>query len=342
MAMKYMKKSFSKMEPYHSALITDGIVINANESPYLPPKKVIDIINEEAKKIEFNRYPDMDERELDAAIAKHYGIKPTQVTVGVGSDELLDVMFRCVLEPGDTVLGFSPSFSMYQVFTELVGGTYIPVYGDQNMIFSIDTMIEKIKEYKPKMVLICTPNNPTGQFIEEADIRRVIESTDALIALDLAYIDFAKCDYAKIALEYDNVISFKTFSKAMALPSIRCGYAISKEGNIDMLNAVKAPYSVTTYSQIAAKAAIDNFDLYKDQIEKIKNTRDVLYKSLKEMGFNVYPSESNFLYVLMDKKYYDALTNNKIYIRRFKDGVYRISIGTDSDNKAILEVLKNA
>lgn len=340
--MKYMKKAFQKLEPYHSELITDGIILNANESPYNPPKKIIDLFKEELNNIEYNRYPDMDENRLNEAIAKHYNINKENVTCGVGSDELLDVTFRCVLEKDDTVLGFSPSFSMYKVFTELVGGKYIPVYGDNNQLFSIDEMIKKIKQYKPKMVLICSPNNPTGQFIEKKDIRRVIESTDALVCLDLAYIDFAKEDYATIALEYDNVIAFKTFSKALSLPSIRVGYAISKKDNIDMINSVKAPYSVTTLSQIMATIAINNFDLYKDQINLIKEERKRLFKELKDLGFDVYDSESNFLYILMDEKYNDILIKNKIYIRHFKGNNFRITVGSKEENDKLLEVLKNA
>ncbi|MCR5350822.1 MAG: aminotransferase class I/II-fold pyridoxal phosphate-dependent enzyme, partial [Acholeplasmatales bacterium] len=167
-------------------------------------------------------------------------------------------------------------------------------------------------------------------------------STDALICLDLAYIDFAKEDYATIALDYDNVISFKTFSKALSLPSIRVGYAISKKNNIDMLNAVKAPYSVTTLSQIMATIAINNFDLYKNQINLIKEERKRLYKELKELGFDVYDSESNFLYILMDEKYNDILVSNKIYIRHFKGNNFRITVGSKEENDKLLEVLKNA
>lgn len=338
--MKYMKKSFQNMEPYHSGLIPEGIILNANESPIAPPYQVMEEIKKTINQVEFNRYPDMDEVELNKSIAKRYNIKPENVTCGVGSDELLDVMFRCTLEVGDIVLGFSPSFSMYKVFTELVGAKFVPIYGDSNLLFNSLDMIKAIKEYNPKLVLICSPNNPTGQYLEEADIRKIIESTDALIALDLAYIDFAKKDYATIALEYDNVISFKTFSKAYALPSIRVGYAISKKDNIDMLNSVKAPYSVTTLSQLIAKIAMDYSALYNGQINMIKTERDRLYNLLKERGFNVYPSEANFLYVLMDDKYNDELLKNKIYIRKFKSGVYRITVGTRFENDKLLEVLK--
>lgn len=339
--MKYMKKSFQGMVPYHSKLITDGIILNANESPILPPDKVVNEIKKSIVDIDFNRYPDMDEVELNKAIAKRYNVLPENVSSGVGSDELLDVVFRATLEPGDVVLGFVPSFSMYQVFAELVGAKYIPVLGDENNIFNIDDMIKAIKENNPKLVLICSPNNPTGQYFEEEDVRKIIESTDALIALDLAYIDFAKKDYCHLGVEYDNVITFKTFSKAMALPSIRVGYAISKKDNIDMIDAIKAPYSVTTISQIIAKIAIDNFDLYKGQIKMIVNEREKLYKGLIDLGFNAYKSEANFIYVLFDDKYNDALLKNKIYIRRFKSGVYRITVGTQYENEKLMEVLKN-
>lgn len=338
--MKYMKKSFQMMEPYHSGLIPEGIILNANESPIEPPMQVVNEIKKTINQVEFNRYPDMDETLLNESIARHYNIKSENVSCGVGSDELLDVMFRCVLEKDDIVLGFSPSFSMYKVFSDLVGAKYIPVYGNENMIFNVDDMIKAIKEYNPKLVLICTPNNPTGQYLEEKDIKKVIEATDALVALDLAYIDFAKHDYVTIALEYPNVITFKTFSKAMALPSIRLGYAISTKDNIDMLNAVKPPYSVTTLSQLIGKIAIDNFALYKGQINMIKKERERLYKILKERGFNVYPSEANFLYILMDDKYNEELLKNKIYIRKFKSNTYRITVGTKYENDKLLEVLK--
>lgn len=340
--MKYMKKSFSGMVPYHSALITDGIILNANESPILPPDKVVKEIKDKIQNVEFNRYPDMDEVELNKSIAKRYNVKPENISSGVGSDELLDVVFRATLEPNDIVIGFTPSFSMYKVFAELVGAKFIPVLGDENNIFNVDDMIKAIKEYNPKLVLICTPNNPTGQYFSEAEVRKIIESTDALIALDLAYIDFASKDYCHIGVEYDNVIAFKTFSKAMALPSIRVGYAISKKDNIDMIDAVKAPYSVSTISQIAAKIAIDNFDLYKGQIKMIVNERERLYKELVNLGFDVYPSEANFIYVLFDDNYNEALLQNKIYIRKFKSGVYRITVGTQYENEKLLEVLKNA
>ena len=159
--MKFLKEEFKDFEPYSSPLITDGIILNANESGYLPPKKVLDKIYKSLSNIAFNRYPDMDERLLNKAIAKHYQIEEENVTCGVGSDELLDTTFRAVLSPNDLVLGFMPSFSMYKVFTKLSLAKFIQVEPDDNMLFDVDKMIDKMKTYQPKMAIICSPNNPT-------------------------------------------------------------------------------------------------------------------------------------------------------------------------------------
>ncbi len=337
--MKYMKKSFESMEPYFSPKITDGIVLNANESPYNVPKKIIEEFEEKIKNVEFNRYPDMAAIDLCKAIAKRFNVKETNVTVGVGSDELIETTFRATLEPNDTVLSFSPSFSMYQVFAELSLAKFIPVDFNNNL-FDVDLMIKKIKEFNPKLVLICSPNNPNGAFLEEKEIRRIALNTNGLVLLDLAYIDFAKKDYTYLGMEYDNVIAFRTFSKAMSLPSIRVGYAISCDDNINMINAIKPPYSVTTLSLIMAEVAINNYDLYKDNISKIKAERERLIKEFKSLGYNPLPSEANFIYLNIDKELDDLLIENKIYIRKFKSGPARITVGSKKENDELLKVVR--
>ena len=322
--MKYMKKSFESMEPYFSPKLTDGIILNANESPYNVPKKIIEEFEEKIKGVEFNRYPDMAALDLCKAIAKRFNVETT---------------FRATLEPNDTVLSFSPSFSMYQVFAELSLAKFIPVDFNNNL-FDVDLMIKKIKEFNPKLVLICSPNNPNGAFLEEKEIRRIAENTNGLVLLDLAYIDFAKTDYTYLGMEYDNVIAFRTFSKAMSLPSIRVGYVISNEDNINMINAIKPPYSVTTLSLIMAEIAINNYDLYKENIELIKSERERLIKEFKSLGYNVYPSEANFIYLEIDKALDDLLIENKIYIRKFKKGPARITVGSEKENDELLKVVR--
>ena len=135
--MKFMKKSFSNMEPYFSKNLTEGIILNANESPYNVPKPIVDEYLNIIKDINFNRYPDMAAVDLCKAIAKRFNVKPANVTVGVGSDELIETTFRSTLEPNDYVLSFSPSFSMYQVFAELSLAKFIPVDFKKYVLASI-------------------------------------------------------------------------------------------------------------------------------------------------------------------------------------------------------------
>lgn len=338
--MKYLKQSFSQMEPYFSKNIEDGIILNANESPFAPPKEVMDIFYQRLPELAFHRYPDMQAVKLCETIAKHFGVSPEEVVCGVGSDELLEVTFKAVLEPKDTVISFSPSFSMYKVFADLALTQFKEVYFHEDYTFNVIEMISCIQKFQPKLVLICSPNNPTGAFLPEQDVRKIVESTDALVLLDLAYIDFAEKDYTYLAKEYDNLIVFRTFSKAMALPSIRVGYAISQADNIRMIYAVKAPYSVTTASQLLAGIALEHYELYLDNINYIKKERQRMTEELKKY-VTVYPSSANFLFVKMKDSIYQDLLAHKIYIRKIKDGMYRITIGLIEENNSLLKVVMN-
>lgn len=337
--MRYLKKSFAGMEPYFSKNIEDGIILNANEAPYAPPKQILRKFNKELKKVPYNRYPDMQATLLRKTIADRFGIEADEVTCGVGSDELLEVTFKAVLEPGDTVLSFSPSFSMYKVFADLTLAEFREVIFPADLSFPVEEMLRRIQEDKPKIILLCSPNNPTGAFLTRAEVARIVCSSDALVLLDLAYIDFADEDYTDLAKEFANLIVFRTFSKAMALPSVRVGYAISCKDNISMINAVKPPYSVTSFSQILARIAMENIDLYKRKIETVKQERERIYTVLKTAGFTVYPSKANFLYLELSDEIYEALLRKKIYIRRMQRGMARISVGLAEENDKLLKVV---
>lgn len=336
--MKYMKKSYEGLDYYFSSNIEEGIILNANESPYNPPKEVIDEYFKRLSSVNFNRYPDMQNLKLCNAIAKHFNVEASNVTCGVGSDELLEVTFKATLEKGDIVLSFSPSFSMYKVFADLEGAIFKEVLLDNENGFPVEEMITKINEYNPKLVLICSPNNPTGAFLEKEAVIKIVEATKGLVILDLAYIDFAKEDYTNLAMQYENVIAYRTFSKAMSLPSIRCGYAISNKENIKMINCVKAPYSLSIPSQIMAEVAISNYDLYKENINAIVEERNRVYNELKK-SFYVFDSNANFLYLKLSDEIYNDLLDNKIYIRKMKNDMYRISIGTKEENNKLLKVV---
>lgn len=337
--MKYLKKKYQKLKPYHSTAHPEGILLNSNESPFCPPKKILDEFYKELKNIAWNRYPDMDEVALKEKIALAFEISKENVAVGVGSDELIDVIFRAVLEPQDKVLSFSPSFSMYQVFADLVEAELIPVYSPDNFILDAALMLSKIVEHHPKIILLCMPNNPTGQILTREEIEKIIQASDALVILDLAYEEFAESTLYDLAVRYDNVIALKTFSKAFALPSIRLGMAFAKKENIEMIQRVKPPYTVNSLTQLLGGIAVSYRKEYQEAVVLLRFERQKLYQELSKW-IKVYSSQANFLLCEMDKELYERLEAQGIYIRRLTDQLYRISVGDSKENKALIRVVK--
>ena len=341
--MKYIKKSLENRVPYYSKMITDGIILNANESAFDTPKEVIEILKKKLDTIDLKRYPDTDNLVIREAIAKSYNIDINNVTCGVGSDQLLDCIFKSLIED-EYILACNPTFSMYKEYASYTNGKFIDIDFKEDFIYDTKAILEAIDKYNPKLIIICSPNNPTGSIMERSDLIKIIEKTKGVVLIDEAYAEFYKSNY-DLALKYDNVIVLKTFSKAYALAGIRLGYAISSFDLIDTLNVVKPPYNLSTLSQVIASIAIENKDLYKENIEKIVKLKDELYNSLCSLGLKPNISYSNFIFVKFDDCVFDYLLDKKIYIRRLKyNGTfwYRINTGTKEENEILIKTLKEA
>lgn len=339
--MKYIKKSLEGRTPYYSKMITDGIILNANESAFPTPKKIIDLVKEELDKIDLRRYPDTDNLVVREALAKNYNTDIKNITCGVGSDQLLDCIFRSLIED-EYILACNPTFSMYKEYASYTNGKFVDIDFLDGFIYDTKKILESIDKYNPKLIIICSPNNPTGSIMERSDLELIIKKTKGVVLLDEAYSEFYKSNY-DLALKYDNVIVLKTFSKAYALAGIRLGYAISSIDLIDTINVVKPPYNLSTLSQIIASIAIKNKDLYKENIDLIVKLKDELYNSLVELNLNPNKSYSNFIFVRLNDKIYNHLLENKIYIRRLSynnEFWYRINTGTKEENDILIKTIK--
>ena len=339
--MKYIKKSLDGRTPYYSKMITDGIILNANESAFTTPKKIIDLVKEELDKIDLRRYPDTDNLVVREALAKNYNTDIKNITCGVGSDQLLDCIFRSLIDD-EYILACNPTFSMYKEYASYTNGKFIDIDFLDGFIYDTKKILESIDKYNPKLIIICSPNNPTGSIMERSDLELIIKKTKGVVLLDEAYSEFYKSNY-DLALKYDNVIVLKTFSKAYALAGIRLGYAISSIDLIDTINVVKPPYNLSTLSQIIASIAIKNKDLYKENIDLIVKLKDELYNSLVELNLNPNKSYSNFIFVRLNDKIYNHLLENKIYIRRLpynNEFWYRINTGTKEENDILIKTIK--
>lgn len=336
--MKYLKDRFKSLSPYVVGEIKEGIYLNANEAFYDTPKKIKDFAADYALNSNLNRYPDTDCKKLVKAVAKKYNVKEENVICTVGSDELIDLLVRSTVE-GKKVLAVEPTFSMYNIFTFMSEGEYESVPLNEDFTYNVDRIINKINEINPIVTFICNPNNPSGSFMEKEDIIKILNVSKGIVVVDEAYEDFAKLSVVDLVSKYDNLCVLRTFSKAYALAGIRCGYAITSPEIVKMINTVKPPYTLNSFSLEVGAYALDNSYLYKDLIDEVISSREYLYNELKSMNILVYPSKANFLYLYLTEEQKNKLEANNIYIRYFKK-YSRVTVGSKEENEAFLNALR--
>ncbi len=345
--MRFLRDRFKELTPYHSDFLTEGVILNSNESPYAPPAELTEYLAEEVKKLHLNRYPDTDSTKLAESIAKAYGVKLENVICGVGSDELIDVLLASTINEDDKVLMPYPSFSMYGQYTLLNSGYALKCNLNSEFGYDVEKYKELVKEYAPKIAFICNPNNPTGCVMQKSDIEDIVAISKGIVIVDEAYMDFAtnEAELSVIDLinKYDNLVVLRTFSKAYALAGSRVGYAIAGKEIIDLISSVKSPYDLNMFSQLAATWNMEHKELFKENARRIISERAALNDGLVKLGFKTYPSEANFIWLEMDDKYFDLLKERKIYIRRmsvYDKFYYRITVGTPEENAALLSALE--
>ncbi len=345
--MRFLRPRFQSLKPYHSAYITEGVILNANESPYMPPEGLVSHMQQWLSSEMLScRYPDTDSLKLSEALAKQFDVAVENVVCGVGSDELIDCILSSTIEKDEKVMMPYPSFSMYAQFSVLNSGSLIKVPLTADFSYDVEAFITAIEKEQPKVIFICNPNNPTGCIMAREDIKRILEVAEGLVVVDEAYAEFDDCKESVIPFikEYNNLVVLKTFSKAYALAGARVGYGIACKEVIDLINTVRVPYNLSIFSQEAAWWAIQNKDCYKENIEKIISQRPILEKGLQDLGIKAYPSHANFIWCQLQDGIFEALERQKIYIRKMMvddKPYYRITVGTPEENRTLLEALKN-
>jgi len=343
-----IRAMFRGYVPYKVSPQEYDVILNANENPVnligtLPMQDHMELLDA----ISFNRYPESDNTQLRETYASYIGRKPEEVIAGVGSDEIIRMIADLFLENNDVGLAPTPTFSMYQTVTEFSKGVFIGIPPlDDSFAPDINQLIKTANDYRAKVIFICTPNNPTGYLWNQDDIKHIIDSTSGMVVIDEAYIDFSEetnlnlIDYSK------RVIILRTLSKAFALAGARVGFAIADEETIGYLSMVKIPYNLNTYSQKAAELLLKNYSIVKQQIKAIKQQRDVLLHALHQFDgkIRVYPTSANFVLITTDLigQIRDAAEAKKISLRYMGSempNAIRISVGTEQENQALMQVL---
>ena len=299
----------------------------------------------------FNRYPDPLQLDLKDAISKIKGVPIENTFLGNGSDEAIDLLYRCFCNPGkDNVIILPPTYGMYEVSANINDVEIRKVNLLPNFQLDLDGIAEAIDE-DTKLIFICSPNNPTGNSIVRTDIETVLANFKGLVVIDEAYINFAKQHtFIQELTEYPHLVILQTFSKAWGLAGLRLGMAFASRTVIDIMNKVKAPYNISQSTQDLALAALQNVGQVNEWIKITVAERELLSKDLLELPQvkKVYPSDANFVLAEVEDAAgtYDALVNQGIIIRdRSKvtlcDGCLRITVGTPQENTILLSALKS-
>ena len=297
----------------------------------------------------FNRYPDPLQMQVKEKLSKIKGIPAQNIFLGNGSDEAIDLLYRIFCEPGrDNVIILPPTYGMYEVCAEMNDVKLKKVSLAKEYQLDIDGIANAIDPFT-KLIFICSPNNPTGNSFNRADVEIILNNFDGIVVIDEAYINYSKqrSFIAELA-EYPNLVVMQTLSKAWGLAGLRLGMAFTSQPIIDLMNKVKYPYNINTATQLLALEALDNIDWVNEHISTTVAEREKLKAELLNLSDteSVFPSDANFLLVKMKgaRNIYEQLCQKGIIVRdRSKvvlcEDSLRITVGTPKENKQLIEEL---
>jgi histidinol-phosphate aminotransferase len=340
---KLIRPNIAKLEAYSSArdeFSGDAkVFLDANENSLGSPSLKW-----------YNRYPDPHQKIVKDKISVIKRIPAENIFLGNGSDECIDIIFRCFCEPGkDNVIICPPTYGMYAVSANInnVGLKKVPLLND----FQLDLIhLENAIDTNTKIIWICSPNNPTGNSINRVDIEMVLNNFNGLVVIDEAYINFAKQKtFVQELSDYPNLIVLQTFSKAWGLAGLRLGTAFASTPIIEVMDRVKPPYNINQATQEIATKALEEIGQVNDMIKIIVDMREALAEVFLTMPTveKVYPSEANFILVKIKdaRKIYEFLLTQGIVLRdrsnvALCENCLRITIGTEQENTLLIDAMQ--
>lgn len=341
-----LRDDLSDLQPYDPGLCVQEVVVSANESPYGVPEPVRDAALAAVAATAFERYPDPLADELRDAIAAWHGVDRSRVVVGNGGDELIFDLLLAFGGEGRTLLDCPPTFSIYALYAQLTRTNVVAVPRDPSD-FALDCEAIEAAAAQADIVMITSPNNPTGNVADPAWIERLAQKTRGLVVVDEAYIEFADegASCASLLERCDNIAILRTFSKAFGLAGVRTGYLLAPSCVVDGIAAVRQPYSVNAVSQAIARTVVAHRDAYAPTLETIRCERARLAAALAAIdGVDVWPSSANFLLVRLPDAHdaYVALRDDySILVRDFSrtpllENCLRITVGLPEENDRVI------
>jgi len=328
--------------------ITDAIKLASNENPLGPSPQAMAAIGRVVAKL--HRYPDGAGFELTRRLADCLKVLPSQIVLGNGSDDLLGMLARVLLQPGDEVVVPDPSFLMYTIVAQSAGALPIKV-PLRDLAMDLPAMLAQVGP-RTRMVFVCNPNNPTGSVVSRQAFDAFLDALPAhvLVVLDEAYFEFVRDERCASGLGYleapRTVVTLRTFSKAYGLAGLRVGYGVMEASLAELLNRVRMPFNVNTLAQVAATAALDDVGFLEKTLATIHQGLDFLYAELARRGLRYFPSQANFFLIDVGRPadaVFQALLGQGVIVRSMRAYGYphyiRLSVGLPEENRRFLNAL---
>jgi histidinol-phosphate aminotransferase len=319
------------------------VKLDGNENPLGPSLRAVQAL---AEFDAYHRYPDPQQRRLRAALGEYVGVGPEHVVAGAGSDELIDLLVRAVVSPGDGVIDCPPAFGMYGFLTRVAGGRIIEAPRLDDFSLDIDA-VRRVSE-NAKIAFVASPNNPTGNPLRPEEIDSLL-ATGLLVVVDEAYVEFGGQSYASLVPVCENLVVLRTFSKWAGLAGLRAGYGIMPAALAGVLMQIKQPYTPNIAAEVAMLASLDDREQLMTNVRVMVEERDRMSRALASLEYiEVYPSQANFLLCKLDgvdaRETRDRLAERGIFVRYFETprlrDCLRISVGLPADTDRVVEALR--
>jgi len=345
MLEKLVRKNILNLKPYRSARdsFTEGILLDANENSYGS------VLNP-GSKLQLNRYPDPLQTDVREKLSAVLGVEKEKLFIGVGSDEIIDLLIRIFCDPGkDSVLITQPTYGMYKVACDINNVKVLTVPLKKNFQLNVEQILDKVTQ-NTKIIFLCSPNNPTGNLLNKEDVLNLLDEFNGIVIIDEAYIDFSiNGSFISEINNFKNLVIIRTFSKAWGLAGIRAGYSIADEFITDLLFKIKAPYNLNKLTGQAIIEAIEKIETKNKLVKKIIIEREKLIAQLKRIKHisKVIPSQTNFVLFRVENatEVYKELVSSGIIIRNRSNlkglkNYLRVTVGTPEENNKFLTKLK--
>lgn len=352
-ALRHVKPQIRAIGAYTLRPYETSIKLNQNENPYDVPAELKRRLLERLADRPWNRYPPFVASDFISAVSEATGWAAEGILVGNGSNELIQSLIASTVEPGVSVVVPEPTFTLYRLLTAVGGGDFVPVPLGPELQFDVGAIERAARDPSTGLVILCTPNNPTGTSLSREEIEAIYESTDALLVLDQAYVEFGGFDAIALLKNRPRLVILRTFSKALSLAGLRAGYLLAHPQLAAEIAKAKLPYNINFITETVAAEVLRSRALLQPRVDELRRERDRMIAEMRATaGIRVYPSDANFILFRVER---DDLDQRVVFHRLLEEyGVLvrdvsgypmlerclRVNAGTPEENDVFLRGLR--